>query len=373
MFRNSKLFFWTIEILAVAALIFMLSRIGWVFDPIRTMLALLFIPLIIAAFLYYVFHPLVGWLERRFKVPTTLSILLIILLLGGGLILLVIAVVPALINQLTGLINLTTKAYPEAREWILSLSQDPRFATLYKQLDVNSLISNINISYTDVLQNILQSLTISVGSIVGVVVSVVSILILVPIFLYYMLKDGHKFMPFLKENVFQEDKWKLLSLLGNMNQTISRYISGVAIDAGLIFVAIFIGYLIIGIPYAFIFALFSAITTLIPYAGPYIGVIPMIVTVAFIHPWLALIAVIYVLALEQINGNLIYPKIVGNAVKVHPVTVMILMLVSGSLYGILGMIIAVPVYTLVKEIVKFAVGLYRNLKREKSLKIKSEL
>ena len=149
-----------------------------------------------------------------------------------------------------------------------------------------------------------------------------------------------------------------------MNHTISRYISGVALDALLVFIVVFIGYMVLGIPYAFLFALFAGVTNLIPYAGPYIGVLPMIVTVAFNRPVTALIAVIYVLVLQQLDGNLVYPKIVGSAVKVHPVTVMILMLISGSLYGILGMIIAVPAYCLVKEIVKFANSLYNNHKAE---------
>ena len=64
------------------------------------------------------------------------------------------------------------------------------------------------------------------------------------------------------------------------------------------------------------------------YAGPYIGVLPVIFTLAFTQPWTAVLAVAYVLILQQIDGNLVYPKIVGNAVRVHPLTVMVLMLVS---------------------------------------------
>src|SRR5699024_9826748 len=101
-----------------------------------------------------------------------------------------------------------------------------------------------------------------------------------------------------------------------------------------VFIFVFVGYMLFGIPYAFLFASFSAITNLIPYAGPYIGVLPVIFTLAFTQPWTAVLAVAYVLILQQIDGNLVYPKIVGNAVRVHPVTVMVLMLVSGSLYGI---------------------------------------
>ena len=354
MFKNSKLFFWTVEILAVTLLIFLLSQIDFVFQPIKTLLTLLFVPFIIAGFLYYVFNPVVTFMEEKLRIKKVLGIFIVA----------IASVIPSLISQLTSLINATGKAYPQVRAWIEGLQHNPRFAQIYDQLDVNSLVEKLNLSYTDILHNLLNSITVSVGSIVGIITSIVMVMILVPILLYYMLKDGEKIIPFLKENVLTEDRLNIFELLENMNHTISRYISGVALDALLVFIVVFIGYMVLGIPYAFLFALFAGVTNLIPYAGPYIGVLPMIVTVAFNRPVTALIAVIYVLVLQQLDGNLVYPKIVGSAVKVHPVTVMILMLISGSLYGILGMIIAVPAYCLVKEIVKFANSLYNNHKAE---------
>lgn len=369
MFKNSKLFFWTIEILAVALLIFLLTKIGFIFQPIRVILALLFIPFIIAGFLYYIFNPVVEYLEKKFKVKRSISALLVILVLLGGMYLIFATIIPNIINQLTDLINATGNLYPHVRDWVESLAKSPRFSQLAKQIDINGLLNKINISYVDVLHSLLNNITISIGGIVGVISSIATVMILVPILLYYMIKDGQKIIPFLKAHVLIEDKLNIFDLLETMNNTISRYISGVALDALLVFVVVFIGYTILGIPYAFLFALFAGFTNLIPYAGPYIGVLPMIFTVVFDRPWTAVIATAYVLILQQIDGNVVYPKIIGSAIKVHPVTVMVLMLISGSLYGILGMIIAVPTYSLVKEIVKFINGLYRNHQKQKKSKI----
>lgn len=367
MFKNNKLFFWTIEILAVALLIFMLTKIEFIFQPIRTFLGLLFVPFIIAGFLYYIFKPITQFLEKKLKMSRTLSAFAVLLILIIAIALIIATVLPNVISQLTELISSSGKIYPNLRNWVESLSKNPQFHELYERVNVQSLVNKLNLSYVEILNNILNNLTNSIGSFIGVISSIVMVVILAPILLFYMIKDGHKIIPFLREHVLTEDKLKIVDLLDKMNQTISRYISGISIDATFVFVMVFIGYLVMGVPYAFLFALFSGITNMIPYVGPYIGVIPMLLTVVFVHPWTALAALIYTLVIQQIDGNVIYPKIIGNAVKIHPVTVMVLMLISGSLYGITGMIIAVPAYSLVKEIVKFIVALYKNHTKQKLL------
>lgn len=372
MFKKSKLFFWTIEILAVTLLIFLLTKIGFIFEPINTLLALLFVPFIIAGFLYYIFIPIVQFVERKWKVKRSISAMLVIVLLLGIIYLIFASIIPNLINQLTSLITNSTKVYPQLKSWVEAFTNNPRFAVLNNQINVNELLNKVNISYVDILHNILNNITGSIGSIVGVISSIIMVMILVPILLYYMLKDGEKVIPFLREHVLIEDKLNIFDLLQKMNHTISRYISGVALDAFLVFVVVFIGYTLFGIQYAFLFAIFAGFTNLIPYAGPYIGVLPMIFTVAFDRPWTALFATAYVLVLQQIDGNVVYPKIIGNAIKIHPVTVMVLMLISGSLYGILGIIVAVPAYSLVKEIVKFINSLYRNHQSQKKSEISDE-
>ena len=374
MFNKSKLFFWTCEILAVALLIFLLTKIGFIFQPLRTLMTLLFVPVIIAGGLYFVFNPLVVLLEKKLKIKRSLGALAVIVLILALLVIVIASILPNLINQLTSLIRATTQLYPDVRKWVESLANDPRFAAIYQQIDVNHLLSRLNVSYVDVLHNLLNNITVSVSSVVGVISSIVMAVILVPILLYYMLKDGDKVLPFIEKHVLIEDKLNIVGLIKSMHHTISRYISGVALDAFLVFCMVFIGYTIMGIPYAFLFALFAGITNIIPYAGPYIGVLPMIFTVVFDHPIKALIATAYVLILQQIDGNVVYPKIIGTAIKIHPITVMVLMLISGSLYGIVGMIIAVPVYSLVKEIVKFVNSLYRNhLKQKQQLPPKEEV
>ena len=215
-------------------------------------------------------------METRWKIKRFFAILIVLITLLGLVVWSIASIIPNVVSQLSSLIDASTKAFPEFRHWIESLQNDPRFAHIYRQLDINGMISNINLSYTDILNNLLKNLTDSVGSIVSIISSVVMVAILVPILLYYMLKDGEKLLPSLKRTIFREDPLGFVELLEKMNATISRYISGVALDSLLVFIFVFVGYMLFGIPYAFLFASFSAITNLIPYAGPYIGVLPVI-------------------------------------------------------------------------------------------------
>lgn len=356
MFKNSKLFFWTLEILAVVILIWVFTQIGFVFKPVTALFSLVFIPFIIAGFLYYVFNPVVLYLEKKFKLPSIWGIVIVFILLIGLFVYTVVSLVPNVITQLSGLISASGSLVPNLQKWVDRLSQNPAF----KDVDFKALIDKANISYMDVLQNLLSGVTFSLSNVVGVISKVVMIIGLVPILLFYMLKDGKNMLPFLKKTILKRDKLNIASLLDDMNKTISKYISGASIDCLFIFVTVFISYLIIGIPYAFLFAVFAAITNLIPYLGPYIGLTPVVLSVGFAHPVQALIAIVVVLVLQQLDGNIIYPRVVGSAVEVHPVTIMVLMLVAGSLYGLVGMLIAVPFYSLVKEVVKFSWKLWEN-------------
>lgn len=359
MFKNSKLFFWTIELFAVLGVIWISTHIGFVFKPVTTLFSLVFLPFIIAGFLYYVFNPLVMFLEEKLKLPRIWGIVLVFVLLIGLLTYTVISLVPRVITQLSDLIIASGSIVPELQKWVDKLSANPAF----KEIDFKALINKANISYMDILQNLLSGVTFSLSNVVNAIFKVVMILSLVPILLFYMLKDGKNMLPFLKKTLLKRDKLNIVSLLDDMNATISKYISGAAIDCLFIFVTVFIAYLIIGVPYAFLFAAFSAITNLIPYLGPYIGLIPVLFSIGFTDPVRALIAALVVLTLQQIDGNIIYPKVVGSAIKVHPVTIMVLMLVAGSLYGLIGMLVAVPFYSLAKEVVKFLWRLWENHKQ----------
>lgn len=368
MFHKSKLMFWTSEVLLLTIIFFIWRQMGDMITPVVSVINTILIPFVMGGFLYYITNPLVTLLEKKLKINRIFGILITLFLLFGLVTVGVIYLLPILINQLSSLINSTQNLYWEIQSFVNQLSKNP----LFKSLNIQSTIQQLNLSYVDILQNILNSVTNSLGSVVSAVINTLMILIMTPIFLVYFLMDGHKLLPMLERTVLKRDKLNISTLLTNLNATVARYISGISIDALLIGTLAYIGYSVIGLKYALVFAIFSALANLIPYVGPSIGLIPMLITYFFTDPHKMLEALIYMLIIQQIDGNILYPRIVGSVMKVHPITIMVLLLLSSNIYGIMGMIVAIPTYSILKEIVKFLANLYDNHKEAQQQKKNEE-
>ncbi|EGF15906.1 AI-2E family transporter [Streptococcus sanguinis] len=368
MFHKSKLMFWTSEVLLLTIIFFIWRQMGDMVTPIVSVVNTILIPFLVGGFLYYITNPLVKFLQDKLKINRMIGILITLSLLFGLIALGVIYLLPILINQLSSLINSTQGLYWEIQSFVNQLSKNP----LFRNLNIQSTIQQLNLSYVDILQNILNSVTNSLGSVLSAVVNTLMILIMTPIFLVYFLMDGHKLLPMLERTVLKRDKLNISSLLTNLNATVARYISGISIDALIIGALAYIGYSVIGLKYALVFAIFSSLANLIPYVGPSIGLIPMVITYAFTDPQKMVAALIYMLIIQQVDGNILYPRIVGGVMKVHPITIMVLLLLSSNIYGVLGMIVAIPTYSILKEIAKFLANLYDNHKEAQQQKKNEE-
>ena len=368
MFHKSKLMFWTSEVLLLTIIFFIWRQMGDMITPIVSVVNTILIPFLVGGFLYYITNPLVKFLQEKLKINRMIGILITLSLLFGLIALGVIYLLPILINQLSSLINSTQGLYWEIQSFVNQLSKNP----LFRNLNIQSTIQQLNLSYVDILQNILNSVTNSLGSVLSAVVNTLMILIMTPIFLVYFLMDGHKLLPMLERTVLKRDKLNISSLLTNLNATVARYISGISIDALIIGALAYIGYSVIGLKYALVFAIFSSLANLIPYVGPSIGLIPMVITYAFTDPQKMVAALIYMLIIQQVDGNILYPRIVGGVMKVHPITIMVLLPLASNIYGVLGMIVAIPTYSILKEIAKFLANLYDNHKEAQQQKKNEE-
>lgn len=360
--KNSKLMFWSLELLILATLIFVSQKIDFLFSPIATFFSTLFAPVLIAGFLFYILNPLVRLLEKL-KIKRIWGILIVFILLVALIAIALVTLIPYLTNQISSLAKSIPQTTNQVEAWFRQLANEPAL----KNLDLESYLDKLDISYGNVITNALNGITGSLGSIFSAVASVTVIVVTAPFILFYMLKDGDKLQPAIGKMIPEKHRGDVLELLGKMNETIATYISGQAIEC--LFVATFtsIGYLIVGVDYALLFGVIAGLTNLIPYLGPYLGLLPAVLVTVFDSPFKALLCCVVVLVVQQIDGNIIYPNVIGKSLKIHPLTIILILLVAGNLSGLLGIFLGVPIYAVARTVVIYIYNIYQlREKKEES-------
>lgn len=344
--RQSKLLFWSVELLVIATLIFVSSKINFIFKPISTFFSTLFAPILVAGFLFYILNPIVKLLMKT-KMKRIYAIMIVFLLLVIAIVLSLVSVLPKLASQLASLASSLPSTFKSVEAWFYQMADLP----ILKQIDFNDYIQKLDISYGKVIQQFLSGLSGSLGSVFSTVASTTIVIFTAPFILFYMLKDGERLVPGISRFLPEKRQKDITDLLGKLDQTLSNYISGQAIEC--LFVATFtaIGYSIIGVKYAFLFGVIAGITNLIPYLGPYIGLAPAVFVTVFDEPFKALLCGVVVLIVQQIDGNIIYPNVIGKTLKIHPLTIILILLVAGNIAGLLGIFLGVPFYAVCKTIV----------------------
>lgn len=338
----------------VFLLILLISATNFIFDPMFKYIGAVAIPIIGAGVIFYLTKPIMHFLEK-YKINRVFSIIIvfILLILVGFLIITYIA--PIAHKQFSNLIDNVPKMVSGAQDIITYWQSNQNLIPP----EVNDTIYNI----TSNLQSYIESIMTFLFGFVGQLIGFIFALVLVPFFLFFMLKDGERFIPFISQIFNKKKAHNIRSLMEKIDETLTAYIQGQLFVSFCIGILLFIGYLIIHLEYALTLALFGMIMCVIPFLGPFLAVIPAIIVGLFQDPMTAVwVAVVMVIA-QQIEGNFISPNIMGRALKLHPLTVITLILAAGSIAGFLGILFAVPFYAVVKTIIVHFYKTYQNSKK----------
>lgn len=173
---------------------------------------------------------------------------------------------------------------------------------------------------------------------------------LIPILIYYFLADrdamGNKILL-----IFPVNKRQLMKeVYSDIDKILSRYIMSQLLLCIIIGILTLIVLLSLGVKYAFILSIINGVFNIIPYFGPVFGAIPAVLSALLISPQKAIWTLILLVALQQAEGDIISPKIIGGTVSMHPLIILVLLIIGGELGGLLGMVIAVPIGVVIKVI-----------------------
>ncbi|QAS53230.1 AI-2E family transporter [Halobacillus litoralis] len=325
----------------ISLLILLLHKIQFFFDPILTYIGAVAVPLIGGGILFYISRPILKLLEK-YRIPRISAILIIFLfyIFIGFLITRFIA--PIAQEQFTKLVNNIPEMAEMLGETITYWHQN--------QDIIPSQFNGTIESVTQNLQTYLQNASKIIINVISQLIGFIFALVLIPFFLFFMLKDGDKLVPFVKQFLNKRAAKSFEKLAHSVDYTLNAFILGqmtVSIVVGLL---LLIGYMIIDLNYALTLSLFAMVMNVIPFVGPFLAVVPAILVGLFQDPILAVWVVVITIIAQQLEGNFVSPNVMGKALNIHPLTIITLILAAGSLAGFLGLLFAIPAYAVVKAI-----------------------
>lgn len=349
---NSKLFKIGMGILLFFLIIFVGNQIVFIFRPFIIVFETLFLSFLISGLLYYLTVPFVDWLHGH-KFPRPAAIALVYFLITGLLTILVILIVPVLQRDLTLLANNIPEKIQEFHQLIDRLGESHLIGPLLELEPFNpdEIINRIS----GVISNALTQLATSYRVVLDFTAGILMTIVIIPFLLYHMLKEkGEGSIPALVERHAPRDQIKDINRArAEMNRMLASYVQGLGILCLVVGALAFIGFLIIGLEYALILALFIMITNVVPFLGPFIGAIPAVIIGLMESPWMMLQVLIVIIVVQQIETLLISPQIMGRKLSLSPLTIILIVLVAGRLGGLLGIILGVPIFTMLKIVVAY--------------------
>lgn len=307
----------------------------------------LMVSFILAILLTYLLNPLVNAIERR-GTPRSYAILLAYLALSFLVAGIFLYIVPRVIKQLYSLEE-TIPLYIAQTQQVIQSVQN-RYSGLNIPDGVRQVIDQRVVMLEEyVLQWVRNAVTVLIG-LVGYVFK----LLLAPVLAFYLLKDLNlitkKALDWLPINL----RCEINELFKQINQVLASFIRGYFLVAAIVSALTAISMALLGVDFALMLGLIAGVTELIPYFGPAIGAVPAIGVALLESKWLALKVAVAFFIIHQLEGNIISPKIMGDKVGLHPLLVIFSLLAGGELYGLLGMLLAIPCAAVLRVLLLFA-------------------
>ncbi|MCX7708470.1 MAG: AI-2E family transporter [Clostridia bacterium] len=358
MWHKHNFFKYSVGTILCLLIIFLFGKIEYFINPLKLFVATLFFPFLISGMMYYILRPAVRWLVK-IRIPRTFAIIVVIILSTAVVLIAGVYSGALIVSQFDDLKRDIPQIIELSRERLMAAanSRDLSFIP-FDQLEEKIM------SFS---QGLIVTLPNNILNFVAALVNIATVLFLVPFILFYLLKDDHLFSEQLLKLAPYEHRKDGEEILEDIDKTLSSYIISQVIVGLIIGVLMYIGYLIIGLRYSFLLALFAAVTSIIPIVGAFLGVLPAVL-VGLPGGTLVIVKILIIMAIvQQVQGNLISPMIMGKSMDIHPLTYIIIFLVSSALYGFVGMLIAVPVYAVLKVTLSNLYRIYRLTKISKSL------
>lgn len=319
-------------------------------------------PFIIGAVIAYLLNFILVFVEERMlsknklnklkpKSKRAIGLLLTYIVAFILLALFIQFVLPQLVESMLGLVNDIPTYLTNLSDLLTKYTKDLNIDKEYLDIAVTKLTDFINY-FISVAAGLLPV----VGQALGIVASSIWNIVLGVIISIYLLIDKEKFCALGRKvvcAVFNEKHSKrILQLVDRSNDTFGKFLSGKIIDSAIIGVLTFVVLTIFKMPYVLLISVIIGITNIIPFFGPFFGAIPATIIILFVSPIKALWFILIIIVIQQLDGNIIGPKILGDSIGISAFWILFSLLVAGKFLGLVGMIIGVPLFAIIYSIIK---------------------
>ncbi|MGM0693638.1 MAG: AI-2E family transporter [Pseudomonadota bacterium] len=302
-------------------------------------------PFLIALVVAFLLQGPVSWLERR-RMPRLLAVFVVFLAFIGVLLALAFILMPLIWNQLVGLVQEAPRMFASGQKLLDDLQ------ARYPNLVTPDQMQNwIDVAGREVTQLGQRALTLSLASL-GNVLTLIVYLILVPILVFFMLKDSERLVGF-TTSLLPQRRELMTRIWEEMDDQIANYVRGKFIEIIIVGGVAFFTFAYFGLPYTALLSVVVGLSVLVPYIGAAVTTLP-VAAVAGFHFGLT-DEFLYVLVaygvLQALDGNVLSPILFSEAVNIHPVSIILAILFFGGIWGFWGVFFAIPLATLLKALV----------------------
>ncbi|AUJ51389.1 AI-2E family transporter [Staphylococcus hominis subsp. hominis] len=354
---GKDLLFALVSLVLLGISIFIFDKISYVFQPFVIIFNTIIAPIILSLILYYLLNPIINLMER-YNIPRLLAIIIVFLVIIGGATLIINLLIPVIGDQIMRLANNFPKYIEKFNNAIDKVTHMSILSSFYSQIQdwldstskkIPSLVSDYSSGFGTKIKTFAEAIVN-----VGVVIATT------PFVLFFMLKDGIKFREYTTKIIPPKFRKDYHDLLEKMSVQVGSYIQGQIIVSFCIGILLFIGYSIIGLDYGLVLASIAAVTSVVPYLGPTIAISPAIIIAIITSPLMLLKLIVVWTLVQFIEGHFISPNIMGKTLKIHPLTIIFILLSAGNLLGIVGVVLGIPGYAILKVLVSHIFLLFKR-------------
>lgn len=357
-FLNNQVVTALLIVLLVLCNIFLFTKVAYLFTPFLQFIGIVSLPVIMAGILYYLMNPVVDYFEKK-SVKRIYSIIGLFIFVTGLIVWGIVVIIPKIQEQSISFVNNFPSYMSVAEKTVTDFLSSSMFSQVQEQLEQSW--EKIFTWFTQIIQNFSKSSLKNLGNLFGAIASVVVAIITTPFILFYLLRDGEKLVPFAVQVL--PTKWRnpTLKILKEMNDQVSSYIRGQLTVAFLVALIFIVGFSIIRLDYAVTLGIMAGFLNLIPYLGSFLAMVPA-VFLGIVGGPVLLVKVLVVFVVEQtLEGRFISPLILGSQLNIHPITILFVLLTSGQLFGLTGVILGIPVYAAVKVLLQAVFTWYTKI------------